>query len=103
MSQATRMRAVLKGDVVEFRAVLTHEMESGQRKDESGKLIPAWFIQEVELSLNGRPILKAQWGPSVSRNPLLGLRLTGVTRSDRLALRWTDNRGTQRHDEIEIS
>lgn len=85
------------------RALMKHEMESGQRKDPSGRTIPAWHIQEVVARLNGRPVLSAQWGTAVSRNPFLQFGLRGSKPGDKLALAWADNRGQSRSDEIAIS
>lgn len=84
------------------RALLKHEMESGQRKDGSGKLIPAWHIQQVVVRVNDRPVLQAQWGPAVSKNPFLQFGMRGLKSGDRLALAWTDNRGAGRSDEVAV-
>ncbi|HMR79022.1 MAG TPA: thiosulfate oxidation carrier complex protein SoxZ, partial [Polyangiaceae bacterium] len=42
-----------EGDKATVRVLMSHEMETGQRKDSSGKPIPAWFIQEVTVAHNG--------------------------------------------------
>ena len=44
MSEPTRIRAQAGADKATVRMLMTHEMESGQRKDASGKIIPAWFM-----------------------------------------------------------
>ena len=47
-------------------------METGQRKkDSAGKIVPAWFIQEVNATHNSKTVMTAQWGPSVAKNPFL--------------------------------
>nr|WP_130432776.1 thiosulfate oxidation carrier complex protein SoxZ [Rivibacter subsaxonicus] len=89
-----------KGTVV--RALLSHEMESGQRKDEQGRVIPAWHITEFSARLNGHPVLGAWWGPAVSRNPFLQFTLKNAKTGDRLALAWVDNRGERRSDEATV-
>jgi sulfur-oxidizing protein SoxZ len=66
MADPMRIRAQMAGDKATVRVLMSHEMETGQRKDAGGKAIPAWFIQEVSAQLNGKPVLTAQWGPSVS-------------------------------------
>ena len=63
----------LRGAVV--RVLMTHVMESGQRRDPAGAAIPAWHIAEVTATLNGERVLTAQWGPGVSANPFLQFRL----------------------------
>ena len=67
MAEPTRIRAAVQGDKVVVRVLMTHEMESGQRKDADGKVIPAHHIREVSVGHNGRPVLTAQWGPAVSK------------------------------------
>ena len=69
MADPMRIRAQAAGDKTTVRVLMAHEMETGQRKDSAGKTIPAWFIQEVSASHNGKPVLTAQWGPSVAKNP----------------------------------
>lgn len=103
MSQATRIRAQLLGDRAVVRMRLSHEMESGQRKDAAGRPIAAWYIQEMRVTLNGRSVLDAMWGPSVSKDPYLQFALRGVKAGDRLGVHWLDNRGERRSDEITIA
>ncbi len=103
MTEPTRIRAQLAGDRATVRLLMAHEMESGQRKDAAGRAIPAWFIQEVSATLNGRPVLSAQWGPSISKNPFLQFNLRGARVGDRVAVTWKDNRGESRSDEAVVS
>ena len=103
MSDPTRIRASMQGDKVLVRVLMTHEMESGQRKDTDGKIVPAHFIREVSARHNGRPVLSAQWGPAVSKNPFLQFAFTGGKPGDRIQVSWVDNRGATRTDETTIS
>ena len=81
---------------------MSHEMESGQRKDAAGKTIPAWYIQEVTAQLNGKTVLTAQWGPAVSKNPFLQFIVKGAKAGDRVSISWLDNRGDKRSDEAVV-
>ncbi|UCE32989.1 MAG: thiosulfate oxidation carrier complex protein SoxZ, partial [Burkholderiales bacterium] len=47
MANPMKIRARMKGDVADVRVLMAHEMETGLRKDSSGKLVPAWFISKV--------------------------------------------------------
>lgn len=102
MADPTRIRAQLSGDKATVRMLMSHEMESGQRKDAAGKTIPAWYIQEVVVRHNGKPVLTAQWGPAVSKNPFLQFNLKGAKAGDRIAVSWVDNRGDRRSDEAVV-
>ena len=75
MGQPSRIRATAQGIGAVVRVLMTHEMESGQRRDATGNAVPAWHITELTASLDGKPVLTAQWGPGVSANPFLQFRL----------------------------
>ena len=81
------------------RVLMSHVMESGQRKDAEGKTVPAWHIRDVEVRWKGQVALQARWGPSVSRDPYLEFTLRQAQVGDRIAVRWTDNHGESRTDE----
>ncbi|MDO8375882.1 MAG: thiosulfate oxidation carrier complex protein SoxZ [Aquabacterium sp.] len=103
MADPMRIRAQAAGDKTTVRVLMSHEMETGQRKDSSGKVIPAWFIQEVSATLNGKPVMSGQWGPAVSKNPFLQFTVKGAKAGDKIAVTWTDNRGDKRTDEATVS
>lgn len=103
MADPMRIRAQAAGDKTTVRVLMAHEMESGQRKDTAGKLIPAWHINEVSASLNGKVVLTAEWGPSVSKNPFLQFVIKGGKAGDKVSVSWTDNKGEKRSDEATVS
>ena len=103
MADPMRIRAQAAGDKATVRVLMSHEMETGQRKDSTGKVIPAWYIQEVSASLNGKPVLSAQWGPSIAKNPFLQFNVRGAKAGDKIAVTWVDNRGDKRSDEATVS
>jgi sulfur-oxidizing protein SoxZ len=103
MADPMKIRAQLSGDKATVRVLMSHEMETGQRKDPAGKTIPAWFIQEVSVAHNGTPVMAAQWGPSVSKNPFLQLAVKGAKAGDRIAVTWVDNKGDKRSDETAVT
>ena len=97
-----RIRAVEKEGVVEVKALMSHIMETGQRKDKDGKIIPAHFIDIVQAKCNDKLVLNAQWGPAVSRDPFLAFKFKGGKKGDKLTLSWKDNEGESRTDTTEI-
>ena len=103
MADPMRIRAKAEGDKAVVRVLMAHEMETGQRKDASGKIIPAWYIQDVTALLNGKAVMTAQWGPSISKNPFLQFSVKGAKVGDKIAIAWVDNRGEKRMDEATIS
>ena len=103
MADPMRIRAQLQGANAIVRVLMSHEMETGQRKDSAGKVIPAWHINEVSATHNGKPVLSAEWGPAVAKNPFLQFTLKGAKAGDKVAVTWKDNRGDTRTDEATVS
>lgn len=102
MGNPMRIRAQLQGDVAEIKVLMNHEMETGQRKDSSGNVIPAHHITEVTAALNGKPTMKAMWGPAISKNPFLSFKIKGAKAGDKVSINWVDNKGDSRTDEAVI-
>ena len=103
MSDPMRIRAAVLGDKTTVRALISHEMESGQRKDASGKTVPAWGIQTVSATHNGRIVMNAQWGHSISKNPFVQFSFKGGKSGDDVAVTWVDNKGDKRTDTAKIA
>ncbi|MCC7060187.1 MAG: thiosulfate oxidation carrier complex protein SoxZ [Burkholderiaceae bacterium] len=102
MADPMKIRATAKDGVADVRVLMAHEMETGQRKDAAGKVIPAWNITEVTAKLNGTPVLKAHWGPAISKNPYLQFKVKGAKAGDKISITWVDNRGDTRTDEATV-
>lgn len=103
MTSPMRIRAQASGDKTVVRILMIHEMETGFRKDASGKTVPAWFIRDVTASHNGRTVLSAQCGPAVSKDPYLQFTLKGAKPGDKIGVSWKDNRGESRSDETTVA
>ena len=103
MSDPMRIRAQAAGDKATVRVLMSHEMETGQRKDAAGKTIPAWYIQEVTASHNGKVVMTAQWGTSISKNPFLQFNIKGAKAGDKVTIAWVDNHGDKRSDEATVT
>jgi len=89
-----RIRAKMKGDVAEVKALMSHPMETGLRKDKkTGKKIPGHFINEVICECKGKNVLVASWGVAVSKNPYLSFKFKGAAAGDTVKVSWTDNQG----------
>ena len=99
MTEATRIRAQSSGDKAQVRVLMNHEMENGQRKDAAGKVVPAWHIQEVDVTLNGKLVMSMECGTAVSKNPFLVFTVKGARAGNKVAVTWRDNKGVSRTDE----
>jgi sulfur-oxidizing protein SoxZ len=91
--KSIKIRAKAKNGVVTVKALISHKMETGLRKDKkTGKVIPAHFIEAVDCDHNGAPVLNAEWGVAISKNPYLSFKFAGAS-GDTVKLTWKDNTG----------
>jgi sulfur-oxidizing protein SoxZ len=88
-----KMRATLGPAYTDVRVLMSHPMETGQRKDADGKLVPAHFIQNVVVKVNGKVVVDAQISQAISRNPVFSFRLKGGAKGDKIEVSWLDNKG----------
>ena len=92
--KSIRIRAKMKGDVAEVKALMSHPMETGLRKNKkTGKKIPAHFIKEVICEHKGNKVMVASWGVAVSKNPYLSFKFKGAAKGDTIKVSWNDNKG----------
>ncbi|MDP2852111.1 MAG: thiosulfate oxidation carrier complex protein SoxZ [Gallionella sp.] len=104
MAEPMKIRTKLVDGSAHIVVLMIHPMETGQRKDpRSGQAYPAHFIQNVTATVNDKPVLVAQLGPAISKNPLLGFRVKGAKAGDKLAIGWEDNKGEQARAETTIA
>jgi sulfur-oxidizing protein SoxZ len=91
MDTNMKMRAKLKAEITEVKVIISHPMETGRKKDDFGQIIPAYFIQLITATLNDKPVLEAQWGTGISKNPYLTFYIKGAKVGDKVAVSWLDN------------
>lgn len=103
MAEQIKIRAQIQGEIAEIRILMQHPMETGLRRTDSGQVVAAHFIQSFAVSHNGRPLIDGQLNTAVSKNPLFAFRARGIKAGDKLAVRWTDNTGDQRQDEVTVA
>jgi sulfur-oxidizing protein SoxZ len=103
MGNPMRIRANATGDVVEVKVLMRHDMETGQRKDASGKAVPAHFIQTLTAKCNDKVVLDMMMGTSISKDPFLSFKFKGGAKGDKITITWKDNTGDSRTDEAAVS
>ena len=82
---------------------MTHPMETGQRKGSDGKLVPAHFIQNVTVSVNGKKVIEGQVSQAVSRNPVFSFRIKDAKKGDKVEISWLDNKGDTNKTEAAVA
>jgi sulfur-oxidizing protein SoxZ len=83
-----------KGDLVEVKALVQHIMESGQRKDSSGKPIPRKILNKFTCTVNGKEVFSADFEPAVAANPYIQFKFR-AQESGPVVLTWTDDDGSK--------
>ena len=82
------------GEVVTIKTLISHEMESGQRKDKEGNPIPRKIINKFVATFNGEEVFSADIDPAVSANPYLEFSAK-VNESGTFEFKWVDDDGSE--------
>lgn len=98
-----RMPATAKaGEIIEVKTLISHVMESGQRKDAAGKLIPRHIINKFTATFNGQEIMSAEWYPAISANPYQSFSVR-ATESGTFVFSWFDDDGSVYKSEHKVA
>jgi len=80
------------GDTVEIKTLISHPMESGQRRNSDGETIPRQIINRFTAEFNGEMVLDVAMEPAISTNPYIEFDAT-VPESGTFAFTWYDDDG----------
>jgi sulfur-oxidizing protein SoxZ len=83
-----------KGDLVEVKALVSHVMETGLRKDASGNAIARKILNRFSCTVNGREVFSVDFEPAISANPYVQFKFR-AEQSGPVVLTWTDDDGTK--------
>ena len=103
MGNPMKIRAAAKDGVTEVKVLISHEMDTGQRKDANGAVIPAWFITDLVAKHGDKVVLQSEFGTAVSKNPYLAFKFKGGAKGDKVSVSWKDNKGDSRTDEAVVN
>jgi len=81
-----------KGEIIEIKTQVSHDMETGLRKDAAGKTIPRHIITRFTCTWNNEPVISADWHQAVSANPFASF-FAVATASGKIKLSWFDENG----------
>jgi sulfur-oxidizing protein SoxZ len=84
---------VRKGDLVEVKALVQHPMESGQRKDPDGRLVPRKILHKFVCTLAGKQVFSADLEPAIAANPYIQFKFR-AEQSGTVVLVWIDDDGS---------
>lgn len=90
------------GEIVEIKTLATHIMETGNRKDAAGNVIPRDIIHTFTASFEGAPVFSAELGSGIAANPYIAFYLK-VPGPGRLVLSWTEDSGETTTETVMLS
>lgn len=81
------------GEVVTLKTLISHQMESGQRKDSDGNLVPRSIINRFTCEFNGVSVIDVTMEPAISTNPYFEFDAV-VPESGEFKFTWYDDDGS---------
>jgi sulfur-oxidizing protein SoxZ len=103
MTDPIRIRSKRRDGGVDVMILMLHPMESGLRRDADGRAIPAHYIVDASVGVDGRTVLEARLGIAVSRDPLLQFRLENAPPGALIRAEWRDNHGQRQEAEATLA
>ena len=90
------------GETIEVKTLISHQMETGQRRDSAGQPIPRKIIKSFTAKFNGKEVFRSDWHPSVSANPYLAFSVK-VPEAGTFEFTWLDDDGSVYKSEHKIA
>ncbi len=92
------------GEAITIKTLISHQMESGQRKDKEGNVIPRSIINRFVVDFNGQNVIDVTLEPAISTNPYFEFEAT-VPESGDFTFTWYDDDGSvyEETKSIEVS
>ncbi|MGA7948603.1 MAG: thiosulfate oxidation carrier complex protein SoxZ [Thiobacillaceae bacterium] len=85
-----------------IKVLLTHPSQNGLAKS-NGKLIPALFIKNIKVAVNGKVVADGQWGGGMAKDPYLNIKVTGMKSGDKVTVDVVDSSGDTGKGEATVS
>jgi sulfur-oxidizing protein SoxZ len=95
-------KQVRKGEPFDVKLLISHPMESGQRRDAMGEAIPRDIINSFVCTLNGEEVLRADLFPAIAANPFLSFSAVADA-SGTLVMQFTDDLGTVQTETADVT
>lgn len=91
-----------RGEAVEVKILISHPMESGQRRDEVGKAIPRQIVNSFVCTYDGEEVIRLDLFPAIAANPYLVFFLTAEASGD-IVMTWKDDKGEVQTETVAIT
>jgi sulfur-oxidizing protein SoxZ len=91
-----------KGEVIEIKTLINHVMETGFRRDNSGRAIPRDIITRFTCTYGGEEVFRMDLFTGVAANPFVAFTTVATETSD-LVFEWTDQHGTVTREQVRLT
>jgi sulfur-oxidizing protein SoxZ len=95
-------RDAAAGETITIKTLISHPMESGQRKDSDGNTIPRSIINRFTCDFNGENVIDVTLEPAISTNPFLEFQSV-VPEAGTFTFTWYDDDGDVYTDTKDIA
>jgi sulfur-oxidizing protein SoxZ len=86
-------KSAAAGETISIKTLINHTMESGQRKDADGNLIPRSIINRFTTEFNGQTVVDVVMEPAISTNPYFEFEAV-VPEAGEFKFTWYDDDGS---------
>ena len=94
--------AAKRGEVIDIKTLVQHPMETGYRRDNTGRAIPRDIIERFVCTYNGVEVFRAELFPAVAANPFIAFS-TVATLSGTIAFSWTTGAGETQTESVSVA
>jgi len=91
-----------RGDVIEIRTLIAHPMETGQRTDSEGRVVPRDIIRRLECRYDGELVFAADLYTAIAANPLVAFN-TLATASGTISVTWSGDKGFSQTESVALT
>jgi len=95
-------KSAAAGEAITIKTLISHKMESGQRKDKEGKIIPRSIINRFTCEFNGQSVIEVKMEPAISTNPYFQFEAL-VPEAGDFKFTWYDDDGSVYEDAKSIA
>jgi sulfur-oxidizing protein SoxZ len=97
-----RLPAQVKaGEVIEIRTLISHIMETGQRRDQQGNIIPRDIIKRFTAKFEGQEVFAMDLASAISANPYIAFPFK-AERPGTFEFTWINDAGEERKTTAEL-
>lgn len=94
-------KRVKRGEPIEVKLLISHPMESGQRRDEQGRVVARQIIHDFRCTYNGAEVIRLALHPAIAANPFLNFAAVADA-SGTLEFSWTDDAGVSQTETAQV-